>query len=99
MTMKEALDVTADLDGGVMKTIIKDGEGFQTPSDGCTVTVHYEGKLIDGTVFDSSRDRQPFEFELGRGIKSLAPNFLRRSQYLQFSFWFKGLSSKHGISA
>lgn len=67
MTTEEALDITPDLDGGVLKTIIKDGEGVSTPTSGCTVTVHYEGKLTDGTVFDSSRERQPFEFDLGKG--------------------------------
>jgi FKBP-type peptidyl-prolyl cis-trans isomerase 2 len=33
--------------------------------DGCTVKVHYTGKLEDGTVFDSSREREPFKLTLG----------------------------------
>lgn len=34
---------------------------------GDTVHIHYTGRLDDGTVFDSSRDRDPLAFTLGEG--------------------------------
>jgi peptidylprolyl isomerase len=42
--------------------------------EGDTVKVHYTGKLTDeGSVFDSSREREPLEFTLGQG--QLIPGF------------------------
>ena len=38
-----------------------------------TVRVHYTGKLTNGEVFDSSREREPLEVQLGQG--SLIPGF------------------------
>lgn len=34
---------------------------------GDTVSIHYTGRLEDGTVFDTSEDRDPLEFTLGEG--------------------------------
>ncbi|MFD2532395.1 FKBP-type peptidyl-prolyl cis-trans isomerase [Gracilimonas halophila] len=41
--------------------------------DGDTVKVHYTGKLEDGSVFDSSVERDPLEITLGEG--KLIPGF------------------------
>ena len=66
----DAIDITPDKDGGVLKEIKKEGSGEERPLTGHRVTVHYVGTLTDGTKFDSSRDRdQYFEFNLGKGLK------------------------------
>lgn len=36
-------------------------------TEGDTVHVHYTGRLEDGSVFDSSQDRDPLSFTLGEG--------------------------------
>ena len=40
---------------------------------GNTVKVHYTGRLDDGTVFDSSKDRDPLVFTIGQ--KQMIPGF------------------------
>lgn len=35
--------------------------------EGSTVSVHYTGKLTDGTIFDSSEGRDPLKFKIGEG--------------------------------
>jgi len=55
-------------DDGFTLKVEKQGDDANFPKRGDLVTVHYVGMLHDGTVFDSSRERQePFTFPLGRG--------------------------------
>lgn len=53
---------------GLQYVVEKEGEGAQ-PTAEDEVTVHYTGKLLDGTVFDSSVNRgEPATFPLNRVI-------------------------------
>ncbi|CAB1422345.1 unnamed protein product [Pleuronectes platessa] len=64
----EGEDITPKKDGGVLKLVKKEGTGTELPMTGDKVFVHYVGTLLDGTPFDSSRDRgEKFSFELGKG--------------------------------
>lgn len=57
------------LPSGLQYIIEKQGTGAK-PADTSMVKVHYEGKLIDGTVFDSSIKRgEPISFQLNQVIK------------------------------
>ncbi|VDP31672.1 unnamed protein product [Soboliphyme baturini] len=67
-TVDCGLDITPDKDGGVIKMIIKPGVGEAHPATGNAVYVHYVGTLLDGSQFDSSRERnQQFSFVVGKG--------------------------------
>ena len=62
---KEGVKVTST---GLQYIVDKEGTGAQ-PTAEDEVTVHYTGKLLDGTVFDSSVNRgEPATFPLNRVI-------------------------------
>ena len=57
------------LPSGVQYKVIKEGNG-PIPTDTSNVKVNYEGRLIDGKVFDSSYKRgQPVELRANQVIK------------------------------
>jgi len=53
---------------GLKYLITQEGVGDATPQKGQNIKAHYTGKLLDGTVFDSSVERnEPFETPIGVG--------------------------------
>jgi peptidylprolyl isomerase len=50
------------------------GEDTVVAKEGDTVKVHYTGKLEDGSVFDSSENRDPLEFTIGAGTMIIGFN-------------------------
>lgn len=63
---KEGIQVT---DSGLQFLILRHGKGESHPTATSTVKVRYHGTLIDGSVFDSSYDRQePAVFKLNKVI-------------------------------
>lgn len=62
----EATENSMETSGGVLITNVEEGEGVAA-KNGMALIVHYTGTFEDGTVFDSSRGGDPFQFVLGSG--------------------------------
>ena len=63
-------DGVKELGNGVYYEVLTEGNG-EVAADTCRVKVHYEGTLIDGTVFDSNMERDPTVF----GASQVIPGF------------------------
>lgn len=62
-------DGVKSTESGLQYTVLKQGDGA-IPTANDRVSVHYTGRLIDGTVFDSSEQRgQPAEFPVNGVIR------------------------------
>lgn len=67
LNLSFAQEDTLSTSSGLKYLILNKSEGNKAES-GKTVEVHYTGYLLDGKIFDSSRDRnEPIEFILGQG--------------------------------
>ncbi|MGD1823277.1 MAG: peptidylprolyl isomerase [Pleomorphochaeta sp.] len=68
--IKKAYPTAEETESGLMYVVKKEGDKKGSPKMGENVTVHYEGKLLDGKVFDSSRKRgAPATFQIGTVIE------------------------------
>ena len=79
---REGVQVT---ESGLQYEVLVEGEG-EMPTADSTVTVHYTGTLIDGTVFDSSVERgQPATFPL----KGVIPGWTEALQLMSVGSKFR----------
>ena len=64
-TVSEIVDLTEDK--GVIKEILKASDKEEAMFIGAEILVNYEGRLSDGTVFDTSFDKDPIRVVIGTG--------------------------------
>lgn len=84
---KEGVQVT---DSGLQYKVLEEGSG-PSPSAKDSVTVHYEGTLIDGTVFDSSYERgQPVSFPLNGVIPGWTEGVQLMKEGATYRFFIPG---------
>ena len=70
METNKAAEGVQTTESGLQYQVLQEGTGTEHPLASDKVKVHYEGKLLDGTVFDSSVQRgKPISFGLNQVIK------------------------------
>ena len=73
---------------GLQYEVLQEGTGNKPTSDRSRVTVHYEGKLTNGKVFDSSYKRnQPASFGLNQVISGWTEGVQLMPQGSKFRFY------------
>jgi FKBP-type peptidyl-prolyl cis-trans isomerase FklB len=79
LATNKAKEGVVTLPSGLQYKVITEGKG-EKPSAQDTVTVNYEGKLLDGTVFDSSYQRgQPATFQ----VSDVIPGWVEALQLMK----------------
>ncbi|WP_114326495.1 FKBP-type peptidyl-prolyl cis-trans isomerase [Candidatus Colwellia aromaticivorans] len=70
LTQNKAVEDVSETASGLQYQVLERGKGTEHPTASSKVMVHYHGTLLDGTVFDSSVDRdKPISFGLNQVIK------------------------------
>jgi len=69
LTQNKAVEGVNETATGLQYQVLELGKGTEHPTASSKVTVHYHGTLLDGTVFDSSVERdKPIGFGLNQVI-------------------------------
>lgn len=81
---KSGVQVT---ESGLQYQVVRQGSGTR-PTAESTVRVNYEGKLLDGTVFDSSYERgEPAQFPLRNVIPGWTEGLQLMQPGAEYTFW------------
>ncbi len=83
-SQRDSVSVT---DSGLQYQVLEQGDGISPdPSD--SVRVHYQGELLDGTVFDSSYQRgEPATFQLSGVIQGWIEGVQLMQEGAHYRFW------------
>ena len=77
-----------ETNSGLQYRIIKEGAGKSPASSMDQVRVHYEGKLIDGTIFDSSYEKgEPYVTRLNAVIKGWTEGIQLMKEGSEYEFF------------
>ena len=69
LAQNRAAEEVIETESGLQYQVLEHGKGAEHPTANSEVTVHYHGTLMDGTVFDSSVQRnKPISFGLNQVI-------------------------------
>lgn len=83
-------DSVSVTESGLQYQVLEPGSGT-SPSAEDSVRVHYEGSLLDGTVFDSSMQRgQPVTFQLNGVIPGWTEGVQLMQEGARYRFWIPG---------
>ena len=89
--LKDNKDINKDVmvtKSGLQYRVIKKGSGKSPDSSSDQVRVHYEGKLLDGTIFDSSYKKgEPFVTRLNRVIKGWTEGIQLMNEGSEYEFF------------